>query len=164
MGALLEHLLTRGGTAIARIYLQGAGRVPPLRTDPVDVVGYPGGTIDYINGHRRAVPGPLARSGLIDYTPVWAVDAGVEGEEVFGIFDLIRAGSGYQVIWSSGERQKDGTPDPPKPLRTTEYNPDTYFGHGDGLSLSVTVRLVSVTGNIDVDLDLDEGLRNRLGG
>jgi hypothetical protein len=92
------------------------------------------------------------------------VDAGVEGEQVFGIFDLVRAGSGYQVIWSSGERLKDGTPDPPEPLRTTEYDVDTYFGHGEGLSLSVMVRLVSVTSNIDVELDPDGGLRKRLGG
>ena len=162
MGALLEHLLTRGGTAIARVYLQDGGRIPPLRTDPVEVVGFPGGTIDYINGQRRAVPGPLARSGLIDYTPVWAVDARVEGEELLGIFDLVRAGSSYQIIWSPGGKREDGTPQPPEFLTTTEGNKDFYMGVNG--QFAVTVRLVSVTGNIDIDLDTDEGLRKRLGG
>jgi hypothetical protein len=57
MGALLEHLLTRGGTATARIHLAIDGRVLDWRTDPVEVVGFPSGTIEYGDGRRRAAPG-----------------------------------------------------------------------------------------------------------
>jgi hypothetical protein len=107
------------------------------------------------------------RSGLIDYTMMWPPGDDAAGEEnLKGIFDLVRAGSGYQIIWSSGGHLTDGTtPRRPLILRTAEVGPDVYLGHGEGrlLFFFATVTLVSVAG-IDVDLDPDEGLRKRLGG
>ena len=164
MGTLLERLLTKGGTATARIELTGPTRARLLvRTNPVHVTGFPNGTIERRKGHRT-VSRPLARSDPIDYEMQWGPNTKPPVQDLHGIFDIFKVGSGYQIDWAFGGRLGDGQPRPEMILTTTEIKPDVYAGEGDNhFKFWATISL-SESGNIDDRLDVDEDLRGRLGG
>lgn len=164
MGALLERLLTTGGTAWATVELEGPEHKQLLvRNNPVQVTGYPGGTIVLVKGKRKA-SAPLARSGPIDYQMQWGPNTEPRAQDLRGIFDIVRAGSGYQVNWAFGGRLNNGQPMPEVTLTVTESEDDVYTGQGDNHFYFAATISLSPLSNVDNVLDQDEGLRRRLGG